>query len=370
MVKRRRLETPSSDDLDRIEEQFRRETSGRPSVGPGIAPIAQVAADSAAQSPTEGAETRAIRAKAEADANRLREAQEQGLLMVELPTDQINEGAMIRDRMVMSEADMMELRQSIAASGLRLPIEVFEIETEEGQGPRYGLLSGYRRLHAVRALHELTEADKYARIRALIRPRAEADQAFVSMVEENEVREELSHFERGRIAVIAANQGAFANTEEAVNRLYATGSKAKRSKVRSFALIFEELGDMLRYPEALTEKRGLRLSSALRSGAETRLRQALSSRGPDDAEEEWALIEPVLQSYENAPRDPARGGRPKAKQPPQYGWLDDETLRTSSGITITRGRDGKAYVLRLEGAPMNNDLMELLMIEVRALLEK
>lgn len=370
MVKRRRLETPSTDDLDKIEEQFRRETSGRPSVGPGIAPIAQVAADSAAQSPTEGADTRAARAKTEADAQRLRDAQDQGLLMVEIPTDQINEGAMIRDRMVMSEPDMMELRQSIAAHGLRLPIEVFELADPEGQGPRYGLLSGYRRLHAIRALHELTEADKYSRIRALIRPRAEADEAFVSMVEENEVREELSHFERGRIAVIAANQGAFANTEDAVNRLYATGSKAKRSKVRSFALIFEELGDMLRYPEALTEKRGLRLSAALRSGGESRLRQALSARGPDDADEEWALIEPVLQGFESAPRDPGRGGRPKTKQPPQYGWLDDQTLRSTSGITITRGRDGKAHVLRLEGDLLNNDLIETLMLEVRALLDK
>ena len=89
----------------------------------------------------------------------------------------------------------------------------------------------------------LTGDDRYARIRALIRPRAEADAAFVLMVEENEVREELSHFERGRIAVIAANQGAFANTEDAVNKLFASGSKAKRSKVRSFALIFEELGE-------------------------------------------------------------------------------------------------------------------------------
>ncbi len=370
MAKRRRLDTPSTADLDRIEQEFRRETSGRPSIGPGIAPIAQVVADSAALAQTDDADARAVRARTEADAERLRQAQEQGLLMVELPTSQIDEGAMIRDRMVMSEEDMMELRQSIAAHGLRLPIEVFELDRAEGQGPRYGLLSGYRRLHAIRALHELTEAEKYSHIRALIRPRTEADQAFVSMVEENEVREELSHFERGRIAVIAANQGAFANTEDAVNKLFATGSKAKRSKVRSFALIFEELGDMLRFPEALTEKRGLRLSAALRSGAEARLRQALSARSPDHPDEEWALIEPVLDGYEKAPRDPSRGGRPKSASPVQYGWIDDQTIRTTSGITIRRGRDGDAHILRLEGALLSNDLMESLMAEIRALLEK
>ena len=209
-----------------------------------------------------------------------------------------------------------------------------------------------------------------ARIRALIRPRAEADAAFVAMVEENEVREELSHFERGRIAVIAANQGAFANVEDAVNRLYATGSKAKRSKVRSFALIFEELGDMLRFPEALTEKRGLRLSAALRNGSEGKLRQALSSGAAEDAEGEWQLLEPVIVQAEMAPRSPSRGGRPRARQPAQYGWIDDQTIRTSSGVTIRHARDGKAHVLRIEGSMIDNDLMESLMLEIRALLER
>lgn len=369
MAKRRRLATPSSADLDRIEEQFRSETYERPALGRGIAPIAQVAGDSAALSSAESTESRAGRARAEADAARLHDAQERGLLIAELPIDQIDEGAMVRDRMVMNDEDMQELRLSIAANGLRLPIEVYEMAAPDGQGPRYGLLSGYRRLHAVRALHELTQAEKHSRIRALIRPRTETDAAFVAMVEENEVREELSHFERGRIAVIAANQGAFANTEEAVNRLFATGSKAKRSKVRSFALIFEELGDMLRFPEALTERRGLRLSAALRNGAEARLRQALSMRGPENAEEEWDLIEPVLQSLESGPGTPSRGGRPRLK-PPRYGWVDEMTLRTTSGVEIRRGRDGRGHILRLEGDPLTDDLMESLMLEIRALLER
>ena len=125
MAKRRRLETPSSADLSRIEEQFRSETS-LPSLGRGIAPIAQVAAESAAVASPESAAARAARAKAEADAARLQEAETRGLLIAELPIDQIDEAAMIRDRMVMTEEDMQELRLSIAAHGLRLPIEVFD----------------------------------------------------------------------------------------------------------------------------------------------------------------------------------------------------------------------------------------------------
>lgn len=369
MVKRRKLEAPSSADLDRIEAQFRSETSDRPTPMRGIAPIAQVAADSAAQAQTESADARAARAKAEADAARLHAAQEQGLLMVEIPLDQIDEGAIIRDRMTMGEDEMQELRLSIAAHGLRLPIEVFELERPGREGQRFGLLSGYRRVLATRGLLELTEADKYRQIRAIVRPRDDSAGAFVSMIEENEVREELSHFERGRIAVIAANQGAFANPEDAVDKLFASGSKAKRSKIRSFALIFEELGDMLAFPEALTERRGLQIATALRRGAEAQLRESLSQHEPADAEEEWAMIEPVIRRLDQAPRDPSRGGRPAAKQV-RYGWIDGKTLRTSTGVTIRRATDSKGHILRLEGDALSSDLIDSLMLEIQSLLER
>lgn len=370
MVKRRRLETPSTADLDRIEEQFRSETSDRPTPARGLAPIAQVAADSASQAQPEGTEARAERARIEADAARLKSAQEQGLLIVEIPLDDIDESAMIRDRMTMSEEAITELRMSIAAHGLRLPIEVYELEQPGRAGRRYGLLSGYRRLLATRGLLELTEAAKYQKIRALIRPREDTGHAFISMIEENEIREELSHFERGRIAVIAAKQGAFTNTEDAVDKLYATGSKAKRSKIRSFALIFEELGDMLQFPEHLTERRGLRLAAALRRGAEGQLRALLSEYSANDAEDEWSALEPAVNDLEAAPQDRSRGGRPRSKPPLRYGWADDQTLVTSAGITIKRAADDKGYILRFEGKALTSDLMESLVLEIRALLEK
>ena len=369
MAKRRRLETPSSTDLNRIEAEFRSETVARPQAARGLAPIAQIAADAATQSDPGDAATREARARADADAARLQEADARGLLIVEIPIDQIDEGAMVRDRMAMDEEQMQELRLSIAAHGLRLPIEVFRMDEAEGQGPRFGLLSGYRRLQAVRALFNLTQAEKHSYIRALIRPQTSADAAFVAMIEENEVREELSHFERGRIAVIAADQGAFTNTEEAVNTLFATGSKAKRSKVRSFALIFEELGDMLIFPQSLSERRGLRLAGALRNGAEAALRAALSDIRPEDAEEEWAAIEAALTAVESQPRVPSsRGGRPRMK--PAVGWLDNDTIRTSSGISIRRGRDGRAHILRLEGEALHPELMDSLMSHIQSLLER
>ncbi|RJE79132.1 ParB N-terminal domain-containing protein [Paracoccus sp. JM45] len=368
MAKRRRLETPSTDDLSRIEEQFRSETSDRYSSGRGVAPIAQMAADSASLSQTDSPDAREQRARLEADSSRLAQVQADGLLMVELPVELIDEAAMIRDRMVMDEDGIQELRQSISVHGLRLPIEVFELETPSDNGQRYGLLSGYRRLLAMRGLYELTQAEKYKTIRTLIRPRESSANAFVSMVEENEVREELSHFERGRVAVIAAQQGAFASTEEAVNKLFATGSKAKRSKIRSFSLIFEELGDMLDFPEGLTERRGLQLSAALRQGAESSLRIALSNVTPQNADEEWHAIEPVLDQLNRVPKEKKRGGRPKALSKASS-FLGDKTLTTANGVTIRCAVDRDRYILSFEGQAVTSHMIDDLLINIRDIVE-
>lgn len=369
MAKRRKLEAPSADDLNRIEEEFRRETVAPGQGARGIAPIAQVAAAAAAQAPALDPEARAEQARLAADAEKLREAEAEGRLMTDIPLSEIDADALIRDRTQLIESEMVELKHSIAANGLRLPIEVYErADPDEGQ-PRYVLLSGYRRLMAYRGLLELTGYDKYRRIRALVRPRAEVDAAYVAMVEENEVRAELSHFERGRIAVIAAQQGAFVNVEDAVSKLFATASKAKRSKVRSFALIFEELGDMLAFPEDLTERRGLRVAQALRSGLEPVLREALAAADPQDAEAEWAAMEPVIQRAEASPRDASRGGRP-SRTSPAAGWRNADTLQTSAGITIRKMRDSRGFVLRFEGQGLDGEIMDSLMEEIRRLLEK
>ncbi|WP_424968878.1 ParB N-terminal domain-containing protein [Dinoroseobacter sp. S375] len=362
MAKRRRLETPSSEDLTKIDAEFRRDTPARPA-----APIAQVAADAAALAPTQDTSSRAEAAKDKTDAERMRLAEAEGLLIQEIPLDEIDAEAMVRDRMTLLEEDLLELRLSIAEHGLRLPIEVFEL-TEPREGRRYGLLSGYRRLMAYRYLDKLNKSDRYARIKALVRPRQAIDTAYTAMVEENEIRASLSHYERGRIAVIAANQGAFANVEMAVEKLFSSASKAKRSKVRSFALVFEELGDMLAFPEALTERRGLQLATALRGGAEQRFRVVLEEGKPSTPDEEWQLLELVVSEADEMPRKVKRMGRPKMSVP-AAGWHGRDVLQTSTGVTIRRETDGKGYLLRLEGRSINADSMEAIMVQIRNLLE-
>lgn len=356
MAKRRKLTAPSADDLNKIEEEFRRETSTRPN--PAAAPIAQVAADAAAQSVGDQA-AREEAARHKADADRLKEAEAKGLV--------IKDNAMVRDRLSITEEELTELKLSISAHGLRLPIEVVERQGD-ATGPRYGLLSGFS-YKAFTDLLELTENAKYQSIKAIIRDPDEMGGSYVAMVEENEVRANLSHFERGWIAVVAAQQGASANTEAAVNELFKSASKAKRSKVRSFALIFEELGDLLKYPESLKEREGLRLANALRSGAEKRVRELLGAgKGQVSPDEEWSLLEAAIAEAEAQLKDRSKGGRPKGKLPPP-GWVDNDTLRLSSGVVLQKQMDGQGYLIRLSGRPVDAEMVDSAMVELQQLFE-
>lgn len=348
MAKRRKLAAPSAADLEEIEDRFRRETLN----APAVAPIAQVAREVAREAEVLGADTRAKLAEAEA----FKEARDKGLVLREIPIDRIRADELVRDRAVISRGELDELRASIVKNGLRLPIEVYPL-AEPTEQYEYGLISGYRRLLAFREAFDLTELERYQSIKCMVRAVNDSAASIAAMVEENEVRASLSHFERGRIAALSAQSGVFLNVEEAVNQLFPFASKAKRSKVRSFALVFEEIGDLLSFAEVLTEKQGLRIASGLRNGAENLLRDALADGNVMDAREEWAAIEAVLAAFDEAPRDASRGGRPTVKTGRAT------AIKTDSGVKLTWEPDGQGgYVVRLSGAIDHNLMEEVLQV--------
>ncbi len=363
MAKRRKLEAPSADDMTRIEEEFRRETPAR-----SAAPIAQVAADTAEAYQTGTTEERAARARDSAEAQKFRDADAAGLLIFEIPIDEIEPLSMQRDRTVLDQEAMDELEHSINANGLRMPIEVYALKASPS-GRKYGLLSGYRRLIAQQNLYARSGDAKFKAIRAVLRDPNQMGGAFVAMVEENEIRQDLSHYERGRIAAIAAQQGAFSSTEDAVAQMFAAASKAKRSKIRSFAMIFEELGDMLEFPESMREKDGLRLAAGLRAGAEASLRDVLGAGQGGDAKSEWALIEKVLSELQNKALEPSRGGRPRSPAPTSD-WKGSGAVTTSTGVTLKCEVDTKGFLIRFSGMGMSADTIETIMMDIRDKLEK
>jgi ParB family chromosome partitioning protein len=343
MAKRRKLTAPSADHLNKIEEEFRRETSPNP----GMAPIAQVAAENAmnmnAVDPT-------MRAKL-AELDKFRAVEAQGLVARLVPIEAVDASVLTRDRMDLNPEDFAELKAAILANGLRMPIEVCELPPVDGK-PRYGLISGYRRFRAVSELRG-QPGQAAGVVEALVRPAASSAASMEAMVEENEIRSDLTHFERGRIAVLAAQNGVYRDVEEATGKLFSFASKAKRSKIRSFAMVFERLGDVLSFPLTLKEKQGLAIASALRGGAGDALREALAIAGPMGPSEEWAVVEGVINGFVAKPdaESKGRGGRPKAQV---------ETIETARGTKIGWSRKGQSVVIQLDGDVQDTDMKEVI----------
>ena len=111
---------------------------------------------------------------------------------------------------------------------------------------------------------QLTQEEGGTRqVLALLRHPSEASEAYLAMVEENEIRVGLSYFERARIATKATDQGVYDSDKAALLSLFAAASRAKRSKIRSFLSVVRQLDGVLRFPQALGERLGLQLSKKL-----------------------------------------------------------------------------------------------------------
>ena len=250
------------------------------------APIAQIAAEAA----TLGALTELSDAWAE--------AQDQGRMVLSLPLDAIDATYLIRDRIGLDPENMQILCQSLRARGQQTPIEVTELAPDPATGAaRYGLISGWRRLTALQLLHYETGAARFGRVLALPRKPAASSDAYVAMVEENEIRAGLSFYERARIVVQALQAGIFPTEKAALQSLFSTALPAKRSKVKSFMPIVRHLDDALQFPASLSEKLGLTLSQTLNVDPAfgPNLRRRLITAAPITAEQEVALIDAAIR---------------------------------------------------------------------------
>lgn len=347
MAKRRRLIAPDASELQELEEGFAAKPSANPfEAASAPPPIAQVAAEAASLNSMAAVTDRVSLVKDQSDAARWRQAENDGLVVQQLAVGDIDQDFIRRDRLAEDAEAMAELESSIKSHGLRAPIEV--TKTEAG----YGLISGFRRLQAYRTLAD--QDSDFALIPAFIREAGARQAAYVSMVEENEIRANLSHYERGRIAVLAVGQGVFPSVEAAVDVLFATASKAKRSKVRSFAAVHAALGDLLQFPIGLTEKAGLALAAGVRDGGQVQLRAALAAADPQDAKSEWAILQDALKPERAASRDKSRGGRPQ-----EITRLPVRDLPKGGALSAEISSDGLR--IELKGRALNPNMVEAIL---------
>ena len=268
------------------------------------APIALIASDAATT------------AAFDAVSDELRHARREGRLVQVLTLDAIAEDHLVRDRVGLDETELHSLIESLRQRGQQMPIEVVDLG-----GGTFGLISGWRRLVALRRLFDETGDAKYNSVLALLREPSDASAAYVAMIEENEIRAGLSYYERARIVAKAVEQGVFVDRKQALQTLFSTASRARRSKIGSFLSVVQALDGALRFPRLIGERLGLALSQALEADPElgTRLVTTLTTENPVRPEDELALL--------------SQGLRPKKVQPPAMspGLPDIRLERTGSG---------------------------------------
>lgn len=288
------------------------EADGNPAPAP-IPPVARIAAETATQ------------AALEELASELRQARDSGRMVLDLPLSSVKATHLQRDRMHMDPDEMASLKASIRNRGQQMPIEV--VALSEGH---YGLISGARRLAALTALMGETGDSRFAFVKALLRPFDAAPEAYLAMVEENEIRADLSFYERGRLAHEAARLGIFDSPAAAVKMLFQHAPAPKRSKILSFVALHEALGDALRFPEAIPEKLGLAMVKAMQTDPDLmrRMRDGLEKSKPDNASVERDLLETALRA------PPATRTQADPEEIPQ---------ETCAGIQI-RARLGRAVL--------------------------
>lgn len=288
MAKRKRL-SPAQDGF------LTPPPTGRPTLGGagtvGAAPIAQVASDASAQA--------ALQELSEV----VETARAKGLMIQELPLEVIDENHLVRDRIEQDEEELQALIASIRARGQQTPAEVVPLEHPAG-GRSHGLISGWRRLTALKRLYAETSDPAYATIKALVIRPGSAEASYVAMVEENEIRVNLSHYERARIAVRACREGVFSRRKDALQTLFGNATRAKRSKIGSFVTLVEALDAVLFHPTAISEKLGLALARAIENdaGFADRARQALQAGDRSTPEAEQAILTGLLDPAVPTPR--------------------------------------------------------------------
>lgn len=217
---------------------------------PKRAPIADVVSDASAQSALQ--ELSGVLAK----------ARDKGLMIEELPLEAIDTRHLVRDRLTADEDELQALMSSLRSRGQQTPIEVVRLSVtipSQNIGHKYGLISGWRRMIALKTLAETEPELGLTTVLARIIQPETAQEAYVAMVEENEIRVNLSHYERARITVKALEEGVYENQKQALQGLFGNVPRAKRSKIGSFMRIVQALDDMLYFPAHISEKLGLAL---------------------------------------------------------------------------------------------------------------
>ncbi|MGY9048940.1 hypothetical protein P775_03990 [Puniceibacterium antarcticum] len=261
-----------------------------------------------------------------------------GLITDLIPVDAIVTTKLLRDRAQDGQDDLSELKDSIRAIGLSNPIQVEQV----GDG-EYELIQGFRRLSAWRALlAETGDSEKWGRVPASILARGETlESLYRRMVDENLVRKDISFAEMAMLARdYAADPATVINdVDTAVLELYRSANKQKRSYVRAFAQMLEEIGSGLTQPQAIPRALGLDLRKRLQEMpglAAKVLRDLAALPTPRTAEAELGVLS--RHATATAPETPRPSARSPQQPRPARTTFRIERAGGAARVTASHGR--------------------------------
>ncbi|MGS4944838.1 ParB/RepB/Spo0J family partition protein [Meridianimarinicoccus sp. RP-17] len=279
-----------------------------------------------------------IRAENDALAHEYVKAQGQGLVMQRVPLDAVRTGKLTRDRRDLDPGDLQELCDSITAIGLSNPIRV-----ERGEDG-FELVQGLRRLSAFRHLDAVQPESGYDAIPAVVmEPGETLDMLYRRMVDENLIRADVSFAEMAQLAeaYAADPDTAAADSDAAVDILFGSAGKQKRSYIRGFARLLSMVGDNLRHAQALPRALGLALRKELDAdpAALSRLRAQLAAHPDRDAEAELQILR-VFCGFDAPQGFPAGNGKPKPAKAPRPARTTFQVESRSGAVkcTASQGR--------------------------------
>ena len=264
-----------------------------------------------------------------------------------IPLDQIDEAALPRDRTTVDPTALSDLSLSIAAHGLRMPIEVFAANGDTGHA--YGLISGFRRLTAHRDLGLPT-------IPAFLRTPADGATAMAAMIEENEIRADITPWERAHILLTAIDAGLFPTLDDALPRLFPTYDRFRQNRLRATAEVVQHFGDhTLTDPHTLSQRQLTRIATNLRAGMGDTMLVALQESSDTSPAVQWSLLSAIMDDAEAEAKGPKlkyKTGRPRYH------------ARVQDDLTVRREKTKDGWNLRFTGSTARGPLMEDIMDHV------
>jgi ParB family chromosome partitioning protein len=281
-----------------------------------------------------------------------------------IPLTEIRDDALLRDRTALDAGLIDELAASILAEGLRQPVEVWTL-TQPSGAQRYGLISGLRRLTVFRRLAASPSGGAFATIPAFIRTPETLPAAMAAMVSENEIRAEITPWEKGALITATVEDGLFPTPDAAVEALYPALPRQKRGRLRAFALVVDELSGRFTTPERLSVARMERLAACLRGGYAALIHDILQDHGQLNLETQWSALAPVFAEAAANPEEEVlphpflTPGRPR------------RLLHLRQGLTIRREWTRTGWCLRFTGPEARKGgLMDDVIDEIERLFQK